>query len=57
MFTSLLKDMIEDTGQRPDEKITQVQAQECPEHRSVYPHGAGVYHPPGVDVFASLEAL
>ena len=34
MFTSLLKDMIEDTGQWPDEKISQVQARDGPEHRS-----------------------
>ena len=51
MFTSLLKDVIEDTGEQPDEKTHKAKP------GRVHPHGAGVYHPSGVDVFASLEAL
>ena len=49
MFTSLVKNVIEDTGEQPDEKTHRV------EPGRVHPHGAGVYHPPSVDVFASLK--
>ena len=45
MFTRLLKGVIEDTGEQPDEKTHRA------EPGRVHPHGAAVYHPPGVDVF------
>lgn len=52
MLTSLLKDLIRETGEQSDEEMCEVRS----EHRSFCLCGIGVHHPPSVSVFASLEA-
>lgn len=49
MFTSLLKNMIKDPDEQPDEEIHGV--------RSSCPRGAGLYHPPGTRVGSPTRKL
>ena len=53
LTTTLLKDMIQDTDEHPDEEIHRQRSWEGPECRSVCPCGVGVCHSPSVDVFTS----
>lgn len=53
MFTGLLKDMIKDAAEQPDEEIYEVW--ECPECRCFCPCELGYRHPLSVDVFIYLE--
>ena len=47
MFTSVLKDMIKDTDEQPDEEVhRQGKVRKGSEHRSFCPHGADRPHSP-----------
>lgn len=56
MFPSLLKNMIQDTDEQPDEAMYGVKSEKAPSAGDLSPW-SWLCHPPSVDVFANLEAL
>lgn len=58
MFTSVLKDMIKDTDEQPDEEVhRQGKVRKGSEHRSFCPHGARVHNLPSTWMCFTTQKL
>ena len=55
-FTILLKDLIKDTDEQPDEEMHRLRSGRVLSAGALVPVVMEIYHPPGVIVFTSLKA-